>query len=311
VEGRAVNFTLTDNTGGNLSVTSSITDQFGQASTSYIAGASPTASEGVIIIATVEGEPSIDCAGGEAINNGCAVKLTVALKRVFLSLGTGNKIGILDDATYSYPYKVLATDINGAPIPNTEVVLSVVATGYLKGYYQQIEGAEGDTGGWTPIVTAPPASSKDPYCFNEDQNRNGLLDKGEDRNQNGRLEPGGVVTFAPGAGSEVEGSTVKVKTGSNGYADLSILYAKEMANWVTVELTARSSVSGSGDKASVEVTLGGSADDFNNAKSSPPGRTFPSGFIGSPFGLGGVPQIDMTKTPPTVVIPNASCDNDL
>jgi hypothetical protein len=305
-----VNFTLVDNTGGSLSVNSSVTDQFGQASTQYIAGASPTASEGVTVIASVGEETALDCSGGEKSGTGCAVKLTVALKRVFLSLGTGNKIIVLNSTTYEYPYNVLATDINGAPSPNTEVVLSVVGVGYLKGYYQLIEAAEGETGGWIQIVTAP-ANSTAPYCYSEDTNRNGLLDTGEDRNQNGRLEPGGVATFAPGKVSVVENNTVKVKTGENGYAEFSILYSKDVSNWVTVELSARSLVSGSEDKASAEVALAGAAEDFTNPKSSPPGRAFPIGVVGSPFGLGNTPQVDSTKTPPIMTIPNASCDNDL
>ncbi len=306
VEGRIVNFNLIDNTGGSLSPTSNLTDRYGQANTVYTAGASPSASGGVLVMATVDGEPNIYCTGGESVaaGNGCSVKLTVALKRAFISLGTGNKVFIKDEVTYQYPYKALATDINGAPIPDTEIVLSVVPKGYLKGYYESVKDE-----GWSTIITAPLEFGA--YCLNEDVNRNGLLDEGEDRNKNGHIDPGGITTFSGGANSSVEGSTVKIKTGGDGYAGFDILYAKEMANWVIIELTARSTVSGSEDSTSVEITLTGAAEDFKDPKIAPPGRQYPDGYIGSPFGLGAPAVIDNTKTPPVVSFPSATCDNDL
>jgi hypothetical protein len=240
------------------------------------------------------------------------VKLTVALKRAFISLGSGNQIIIRDESTYQYPYKVLATDINGAPIPNTEVIISVWPLGYQKGYYKATQAdKDGQGGSVNIIVTAPDLSKNPPYCINEDVNQNGVLDPGEDRNHNSRLDPGGVVTFAPGTTSVVTGNTMKVKTGNDGYADISLLYTKDISNWVTVVLTARTSVSGSEDRASVTITLTGAASDFSDPKKTPPGRAFPEGLVGSPFGLGGPLVVDSTKTPPTVSAPNATCDNDL
>lgn len=305
VEGKLVNFTLIDNTGGNLSVTSATTDQFGQANTVYTAGASSSASEGVTIVATAVGETGVNCAGSQAMNGGCAVRLTVALKRVYISLGTGNKITIADDVTYHYPYKALATDINGAPIPNTEIVLSVVPLNYRKGFYVAEESSgEEDTGGW--------AQQSVIECPNEDVNYNGILDSGEDINKNNRLDPGGIVTFAGGTGSVVEGSTVKIKTGNDGYADFNLSYFKEMANWITVRLTARALVAGSEDQASVIVTLSGAAEDFNNAETSPPGRRFSDGLLGSPFGVGGpvIPNSEGEFVYPDSFL-NATCENDL
>jgi adhesin/invasin len=313
VEGKTVSFTLTDNTGGSLSPTASVTDQFGQASTKYTAGTSSSASNGVAVVATVEGRPTIDCAGGEtnSTKDGCIVKLTVALKRAFISLGSGNQIIIRDESTYQYPYKVLATDINGAPIPNTEIIISVWPLGYLKGFYQATQAdSKGQGGGWAALVTAPDLSKNPPYCINEDVNQNGVLDPGEDRNHNNRLDPGGIATFAPGTESVVTGNTMKVKTGNDGYASIDILYTKDMANWVIVVLTARTLVSGSEDRASVTITLTGAVDDFKDPKKSPPGRVYPGLGPGSPFGSGPV-VVDNSKTPPVVTAPNATCDNDL
>lgn len=302
VEGKTVSFNLIDNTGGDLSPISTITDKFGQASTTYTAGGSSSAGEGVSVIAMVEGESGIQCAGSEKVGNGCAVKLTVALKRVFISLGTGNKVTVQDDVTYQYPYKALATDINGAPIPDTEIVISAVALGYLKGYYTPGAAKEGATPGWAVLVTAPKSSD---YCENEDRNNNGLLDPEEDRNQNGRLEPGGVVTFAADQGSVVKDNTVKVKTGRDGYAVFNISYYKEMSNWVVVKVTARSSVSGSEDTASLVTALTGLSDDFKDATIAPPARHYANGLWGSPFGLGPV-EIKSDATDPTKTTIDAS-----
>ena len=79
-----------DPSGGNLSQASTATDASGQATVQYIAGASPTASNGVQIQATVLGTPSVF---GTA-------QLTVNQSALFIALGTGNTIANLDEQTY-------------------------------------------------------------------------------------------------------------------------------------------------------------------------------------------------------------------
>jgi hypothetical protein len=103
------------------------------------------------------------------------------------------------------------------------------------------------------------------------------LDPGEDININpsGALEPGNVVTFAPDEGSIVEGNTVKIKTGSDGFSSFALLYTKQYAHWVTIKLTARVEVAGSEDTDEVTFTLWGAAADYATETSAPPGQSSP------------------------------------
>jgi len=55
VEGQTVNFQLTDTTGGSLSVASAVTDVQGRAQTVYTATGTPSSSNGVSVLATVQG----------------------------------------------------------------------------------------------------------------------------------------------------------------------------------------------------------------------------------------------------------------
>jgi len=196
----------------------------------------------------------------------------VALKQVFVSLGTGNIVQIVDDVNYAYPFKVLVTDVNSAPIPNVEVVLSIVPVEYYRGCWRIEPDKSGeDLRVWTQIIELGPL----PF-INEDFNLNGLLDKGEDLNLNGRLDPGAVVTFLPGEESRVEGNTVKVKTGNDGFADFKVSYFKENTAWVDVKITARTLVEGSEDSAESIFRLRGAEGDFVVGK-TPPGLVSPFG----------------------------------
>jgi adhesin/invasin len=306
VPGLKVNFSLNDPTGGYLSSESKVTDDFGRASVQYIAGNVPSSSEGVVITATVEGGNAIQCSGASSVPpNGCQVRLTVALKEVFVSLGTGNKISELDSITYSYPFKVLVTDINGAPVPGAKVVLSLWPEYYLKGYYSKPEpAAEGETQeGWSQVITLyqNPANAVTNFrCLNEDENRNGMLDPGEDINSSGRLDPGGVATFASGTSS----NTITIETGSNGFGDFSIYYFKENANWVAVMLTARTEVTGSEGTDATTFELKGMASDYSDPEVSPPGIT-------SPFGVGGKVELDAETGLPVFNGTTATCADTL
>jgi len=247
VKGKRVEFTLDDITGGSISPSSAVTDQFGRASTVYTAGASPSSTDGVRLRATVVENATVTS----------EVLLTVARRGVFISLGTGNTIIEPNDTIYEYPYTVLVNDINGAPVSGAEVTLSAIPIRYFKGV--RFPG----TDAWITQYTVPEG------CINEDINQNGLLEAGEDSNQNGRLDPGNVITFEPNT----------VITDANGFASFNLVYPQENASWVEVNLTARAVVSGSEDTDTAIFTLSGSVSDFN-LDNTPPGTP-------SPYGLGG------------------------
>lgn len=283
VEGQTVTFqTVNDVTGGSLSVPSAVTDVQGRAQTVYTASSTPSASNGVVVQATVAGIST-------------TADLTVGGLAVGLSLGTGNTltqlpVGCGSTGTslcteFELAYSVIATDTAGNPVPNVAVTLTIHALDYGKGYYNLTNGTQP----WVLHTTAT--------CINEDDsqsgaadyaNFNGVLDAGEDGctngvtptgttvaaplvcnptgNQNGKLDPGATAVASPGS----------VTTGSDGTATFNVIYPQDIANWVTVQLIASTTVSGTETSSSVSFLLPILADDLTSA-ASPPGQPSPYG----------------------------------
>jgi len=262
VKNKRVEFLLTDVTGGKISPASAVTDQFGRATTVYTAGASSSSAGGVIISAKVGTIPAVQ------------VSLTVAQRGVFVALGTGDtlKADAINDTRYVMPYSVLVTDINGAAVSDAEVILSLYPLSYQKGFHKWHEVSK---------VWVKSNTTNDPVygtsCPNEDLISgnsafylNGILDSGEDINANGRMEPGNIANVEPGT----------VKTDASGYATFEIVYAKENAHWVDVELTARVVAAGTEDTDKTRFNLPGISEDYIIQTDPPPG-------VRSPFGVGG------------------------
>ena len=277
VEGATVTFSLTDSTGGSLSVPSAITDVQGRAQTIYTAGSTTSAANGVSVTATVQ---------GTSVSG--TTTLTVGGQTVFLSLGTGNTIQSPDAATYAIQYAVLALDSHGAAVANVPITLSVLPLSYVKGYRKWSSTT------WTTVATtsgsdpdaSPPGTTN---CANEDTDYTGniaSLDPAnntatctdlvsnatipshkKDYNCNGVLDPGNVAAVAPSSGS----------TGANGELLVTISYPKDHAYYVTVELVATTTVAGTQDSASSTFLLPGSTTDFNTQTTAPPGPVSPYG----------------------------------
>jgi hypothetical protein len=296
VQGQTVDFnTVHDITGGTLSVASAQTNSQGQAQTVYTASSTASSSNGVVLQGTVQGT----AISGQAT-------LTVGGQSVFLSLGTGNLIvqlpagcstsGTVICTQFGVPYSVIAVDAAGNPVSNTNITLTVKALTYSKGLYPPVV-APATT--WTQNVTAT--------CPNEDGTSpvvsaqfNGILDPGEDGcwagntalnpieeglptpnpsgyacnqfgNGNGRLDPGGTAVTSPST----------VTTDSTGTGSFLVIYPQDEANWVSVELTATTSVQGTASTASVEFTLPILASDLTTITVSPPGQYSPYGKASS------------------------------
>jgi adhesin/invasin len=209
VANQQVEFLLTDISGGRITQGSAITDDFGRALTTYIAGPSSTAANGVTVKAVVVGTNIDDVA-----------YLTVAKQSLFVTIGSGNLIES-DNVRYSVPYTVLVTDSNGTPVSDAEINLSIYPYQYAKG------GISADKDGKLTFDIS--------WCNNEDSNRNGILDLGEEVNTNNQLDPGNVITV----------DELTLTTGSNGYADFKVIYAIQYSMWVKAEITARTAVTGS------------------------------------------------------------------
>jgi len=261
VEGQVVDFTITqDSTGGSLSVASATTNVQGQASTVYNASTATSASNGVIVSATVSGTTLTSTAS-----------LTVGGQAVFLSLGTGNVVapGPNTETQYSYPYSVQAVDSSGAGLDNVPITFTVTSLGYAKGS----DSYNSTLAEW---VQNPSTMSSDPDayllsgfigCLSEDVNGNGILTAAEDYNGNGKLDPGLVASTDKGSQTTANGGT----------ASVNLIYPKDHAYWVAVKLTATATVSGNQSSTSASFVLPGLSSDYTDESVSPPGKISPYG----------------------------------
>lgn len=255
VKNAVVVFTLTDVTGGFLSVASGTTNSQGVANTFYTASSTTSANNGVTVAATVQ---------GTAITG--SVSLTVAQREVFIALGTGNSVSEPDTARYLKEYVIFVTDSQGNGVPNVEVQVGILSDFYWKGFWDNTISVLIP---WVRVTTTIPG------CLDEDQNRNGVLDPNEDNNGSGRIEAGNVATVVPRDPSSV-GAFVTDDAGS-GLVD--VLYPQEFAGWVQVTLEATTSVQGTEFAKASTFVLVGSAEDFDDKAEAPPGQF-------SPFGTG-------------------------
>jgi hypothetical protein len=246
VKNKLVSFNLEDNTGGVLSVASATTNSQGRAQSVYTAGSTASATDGVIVTASVT-------QGGNLIDDDVA--LTVARKEVFISVGTGNTIEEPNQAQYKVQFAIQITDSSGNGVSGVPVVVSIVSDNYYKGRRSW-------TGtswrGFNPLFGP---------CADEDLNDNGVLDPGEDFNTSTRLEAGNIALVTPS----------NVETDDGGTALVDVVYPQEHAYWVDVTLEASASVQGTEVKRASHFTLPGSTEDFSSETTAPPGETSPFG----------------------------------
>jgi len=258
VKNKAIDFVLTDTTGGSLSVAQAVTNTQGRAQTFYNASNSTSAVDGVRIDATVQGLPAVTD----------FVALTVAQRQVFISLGTGNEIFEDNPVQYRDPWVIQVTDAQGNGVDLVHLTVSVLSEHYWDGTRFPT------TDGWRTQIglDALPTAG----CPDEDINRNGVLNPGEDLNGNGRIEAGNIATVAA---STTGGSTVT--TDKNGFAFVDVFYPQQYAYWLEVTLEVRASVQGTEFSKRQTFFLRGTTTDFADPKKAPPGQS-------SPFGTDGI-----------------------
>lgn len=243
VSNRQVNFTiLQDVSNGSLMPGVATTDADGRANVQFIAGATSTPANGVILQATV----ASTAISGQA-------KLTVNGTALFITIGFGNTMTNLDETTYSKPFSVYVTDANGVAVGNQLVALSVIPEVYRKGFMTWVDPS------WRSTVMAT--------CQNEDANLDGRLDTGEDTNGNGQLTPGNVVVASPGS----------VTTDAAGRASFNLQYGEQFADWVRVQIVARASVGGTESKQSISFDVPALASDLTAETVTPAGVKSPFG----------------------------------
>lgn len=266
VKNQVVEFVVAaDITGGSLSVGSAITDSQGRARSVYTGGSVQSPANGVIIRALVQGTAIED-----------TVALTVARQELFITLGTGNTIFEIGTALYAKEWAIIVTDVDGNPVGNRPITMSIRSRRYFKGELTYVDPA------WQYAPGSPVS------CDNEDLNRNGILDAGEDFNNSGRLEPRNIASVvavsatasldnpcgtAP-AGTPVSGDVV---TNGQGQARVCVFYPQDHAEWIEATLTARAPVSGSEFSSSSVFVLDVAADDVDDQNETPPNRFSPFG----------------------------------
>jgi hypothetical protein len=259
VKNRTVVFTLNDVTGGQLSSGSAVTDSQGRAQTVYTASTTTSANQGVQITATVQGvTPTLSD----------QVALTVARREVFISIGTGNEISEPNTAQYDIEYVVQVTDSNGNGVPSVPVSMRLLSKQYYKGFRLNAANLTPPQTGWTTIYTLTNSTSPvGAGCLDEDQNTNGVLDPGEDFNGSTRIEAGNIAAVSPS----------NVVTDASGFALVHVRYPQEYAYYLTVELSASTSVQGTEYQRSSLFMLPGRGEDFNSTTTGAPGPVSPFG----------------------------------
>ncbi len=245
VANQDVTFSIVTGPGGGERIEPVVarTNAAGIATSTFFSGGATSAQNGVTIRATLNSNTAIS--GGAT--------LTIGAQAARITFGTSNTINTINIGgiveVYALPITVLVTDNNGNAIANQAVSLGLYPLTFSTGFY--IDG----TNAATQIVS-------DTFN-NEDLNRNGILDPGEDGGTgypvNGLLDPGNVASIPQ-----------SVVTDANGFAAFNITYSKSFGNWVVVELSASTTVSGNLATARINAALAVEEGD--------------TPFINSPFG---------------------------
>ena len=301
VKNQVIDFLIVaDDSFGQLSVGSAVTDSQGAATVFYTAGPVSGTPDGVTISATVRGT------GVPGVNG--SVNLTVARNELDLVIGTGNEIFSPTTASHAQEWNVLVTDAVGNAVANSNVQVSLRSVNYYKGFLVVLAGPP-QVWGWTlgdPLaVPLPiPAAGVHHFCLDEDFNRNGSLDIApqppdapEDVNFSGQLEAGKVALVAavpPGASATdpcsaagATGTSADVTTSAQGIARVCVFWPQNFSWWVDAQIEARATVSGTEFSAQLVFLLPALAQDINDISASPPNQS-------SPFG----PDADCTVAPP-------------
>ncbi|PJF03887.1 Ig-like domain-containing protein [Acinetobacter seifertii] len=154
------------------------------------------------------------------------------------------------DGVYYYKnISVQVTDVDGKPIPNQDVTMGVNALAYYKGQFAFVDTstpADGKPDEYLPVSRVACTSPVQAVNVNGE-----VINQLKPLKENSTVQ---VVSYINSAGTAATNN--KYTTDGNGRFDLKIQYPKMYASWLTVQLTAKSTVSGSLLKGSTSLTLG-------------------------------------------------------
>jgi len=253
IKNQLVAFSLSNSAGGQLNPSTGITNSQGVATTEFTADANsggsgtPNTPESLRINATLT--TNADIKGDTGV--------VVGRRTLFFRFGSGNVIAKIEPNLYSMPFAIIVTDAAGNPIPNQQLNVSVTPTRYHKGVFLK-----------RPLIGAFVSweAESSINCESEDVDRDGVLDLGEDFNADKQLTPGNVATV-----------TRTVTADADGIAQINLVYPREYARWVTVDMTVTSNAAGTENVSSRRILLEILGADKTNEGSPPPSSPFGQG----------------------------------
>lgn len=259
IKNQLVAFSLSNSAGGQLSPSTGITNSQGVATTEFTAdvntggSGSPNAPQGMRINAVLANNANVKGDTG----------VVVGRRTLFFRFGSGDVLQVVAPNLYSVPYAIIVTDAAGNPVPNQQLNVSVTPNAFKKGVFLK-RPLVGAFINWESVPTIT--------CASEDVDRDGILDAGEDINGDMQITPGNVATVAR-----------TVTADADGIAQVNIIYPREYATWVDVNLSVSAIAAGTENVSSRNLTLPilGS---HTTTESDPPSD--------SPFGRGRQPDTD-------------------
>lgn len=249
----------------DTTTTASLTNASGLASNRFIAGATPSGTDAVVVCVSVDGltpaTPGLNT-GTTCNAQEKAVKLTIAQQALFVRISTNNEIQKVDNnLNYEKLFSVSVTDAAGRGVPGVQVTPRLLPEWYFKGAYV----LPPSTGDWTRPT---PVS-----CRNEDKNFNGVLDLGDvNENTDAFVWPGQAAAISIDNNGRTDGT---------GFVILRVKYGQRFATWAQYQVEARASVGGTEGLATMSYGLSAATDDIKNRNATP-------GFQTSPFGTAAV-----------------------
>ncbi len=216
-------FSIDNPTGGGETISPVIvyTNSSGVATSTFTSGSLSSDVGGVIVRAAVVGTTITS-----------TVPIVIGGTAASLMIGSATTMTSINNNTaYQLAMSVMVADSNGNPVVDTPVSLKVWPTRYATGY----------------ITGSPCQVEYDELFNNEDNNGNLILDAGEDLNGDGQLTP-------PNSAAGTVPSTVT--TDVNGVANFNLVYMKESAIWIEVQVTASTLVQGTETQSNYKFWLG-------------------------------------------------------
>ncbi|PID73667.1 MAG: hypothetical protein CSB33_02670 [Desulfobacterales bacterium] len=230
VGGAPILFSLSRTTGGGEYVTPVVvyTDASGVARSTFFSGVLPSDNQGVTVTAQVIGKASVNDDKSIIIGK---TPGSVVIGHAIEAVANEQK------TTYTVSISTVISDTAGNPVAGADVSLSAWPSKYATGYWTKLDPCE-------PVYTG--------QYWNEDINRNLILDPGEDLHEAGAKGYGELTPPNSSAGSI---TPAVAQTDENGVAYFDLTYLNNDAAWIQTELTASTMAFGTESQSTLKFWL--------------------------------------------------------